>query len=239
MENIKSFLLKQSFQPDFISIFINPFYLIRKGIFDDVKENSHLFKGKLLDFGCGRKPYKNLFCNVSEYIGVDIEVSGHPHFNSQVDVFYDGKTLPFPDNYFDGIFCSEVIEHLFNKEELLPELYRVLKKDGIGLFTFPFSWPEHEKPYDFARYTTFASKVIFEKEKFKVVSITKTGNFIQVIFQYILLYLFSIIPVKSSKLKQFFLIPFTILLNLTGIIFSFILPKNKDLYFNNIVFIKK
>ena len=239
MANLKNFLLKQSFQPNLISFFINPFYIIRKGIFDNIKENSPHFKGKLLDFGCGRKPYKDLFYNVSEYIGVDIEVSGHPHIISQVDVFYDGKTLPFPDNHFDGIFCSEVVEHLFNREEIITELYRVLKKDGIGLFTFPFSWPEHEKPYDFARYTTFASKTIFEKAKFDVVSIKKTGDFVQVIFQYILLYLFSVIPLKNSKLKQVFLIPFTILLNVSAIIFSLILPKNKDLYFNNIVLVKK
>ena len=53
-----------------------------------------------MDFGCGSKPYKSLF-NVEEYLGVDYYNEGHPHENEQIDVFYDGKNLPFPDNYFD------------------------------------------------------------------------------------------------------------------------------------------
>ena len=74
----------------------------------------------MMDFGCGSKPYKSLF-NVNEYVGVDYHGQGHSHVNEQIDVFYDGVLLPFPDNYFDSVFSTEVFEHVFNLENLNPE----------------------------------------------------------------------------------------------------------------------
>ena len=50
------------------------------------------------------------------------------------------KTLPFKDNSFDLIWCSEVIEHLDNPEENLKEFKRVLKKEGQMILTTPNSY---------------------------------------------------------------------------------------------------
>ena len=224
--------------PSYLSIFFNPFFFIRRGIYEGVKDKVVDFKGKILDFGCGSKPYESLFVNAEEYIGVDfepIEASKNP----KIDIFYNGKTLPFPDNHFDYIFCTEVLEHLFNKEELLPELNRVLKTGGMALFTFPFAWPEHAQPYDYARYTTYSSKFIFEKYNFKIKSIEKSGNFVEVIFQFIIFYIFSIIPTENTKIKMLFTLPFAFVFNIIGKICSIILPKQKDLYLNNIVLVQK
>ncbi|MEJ7767038.1 MAG: class I SAM-dependent methyltransferase [Chitinophagaceae bacterium] len=110
---IDAYLKKQSFQPGLLSIFFNPFYFIRKSLFITISDMSRHLKGKLLDFGCGRKPYENLFAGC-EYIGVDVEESGHNHKSSKVDIFYDGKRLPFEDETFDSIFCTEVLENLFD-----------------------------------------------------------------------------------------------------------------------------
>jgi len=90
-----------------------------------------------LDIGCGSKPYESLFKNVTNYIGVDIESSGHDHTDSKVDLYYDGKKLPFDDNYFDCVVSFEVLEHVFNIEELLSEIKRVMKKGGYGIFLVP------------------------------------------------------------------------------------------------------
>jgi SAM-dependent methyltransferase len=238
MFNLKNFFQKEAFMPSFLSLLFNPFYLIRSGIYAHLKSKSVSFTGKILDFGCGSKPYRELFPNVTEYIGVDyepIEVSKNP----SIDIFYNGKTLPFPDNHFDGILCTEVVEHLFNIEELLPELYRVLKKDGVGLFTFPFAWPEHAQPWDFARYTSFSSKFIFEKYKFQIENYEKSGHYIEVIHQFMIFYIFTIIPGNNAKLKMLIMLPFTIFFNLSAKIFSLVLPKQADLYFNNILLVKK
>ena len=164
MEDSKliSFLKQQSFQPGFFSIFFNPFFFIRRSLFRNIRRSAPLLKGKLLDFGCGRKPYENLF-SVEEYIGVDIEESGHNHSLSRVDVYYDGEHIPFPDETFDSLFCSEVFEHVFEPEPLLREVNRVLKNGAVGLITVPFCWNEHELPFDYARYTSAGLQALLER----------------------------------------------------------------------------
>ena len=98
-----------------------------------------------MDFGCGTKPYRTFF-QVEEYVGVDFENPGHPHDNEQIDIFYDGKNIPLPDGYFDSVLSSEVFEHVFNIDEVLAEINRVMKSDGKLLITCPFAWNEHEVP---------------------------------------------------------------------------------------------
>ena len=48
--------------------------------------------------------------------------------NSKVDFFYDGKQFPFDSSEFDWVFSSEVFEHMFNIDEQLEEINRVLKQ---------------------------------------------------------------------------------------------------------------
>jgi len=232
--SLKSFYKREQFQPEIISIFINPFYLIRKTLFKEIKRNSYKLKGKLLDFGCGAKPYRNLF-NVDEYIGVDIENKGHSHEKEEIDYFYDGKKLPFPDDSFDSLFCSEVFEHVFNLDEILTEIKRVMRNNSLALITTPFAWDEHEVPFDFARYSSFGMKAVLEKHGFQIVEQTKTNSFIEVIFQFWILYIYYFIKTKNNYLNIFlniiFIAPFTLL----GTIFSAILPRKDGLYHNNVI----
>src|SRR5687768_16959010 len=101
---LTGFLKKQSFQPSFVSLFINPFYFIRRALYQALQKEAPLLSGRLMDFGCGRKPYEELF-RVSQYIGIDVEQTGHDHALSRVDVYYDGKTIPFDNAHFDAVFC--------------------------------------------------------------------------------------------------------------------------------------
>lgn len=55
---------------------------------------------------------------------------------------YDGKKLPFPDNYFDLITSMEVWEHAKDTRIMLKEIQRVLKPDGIlHITTANKLWP--------------------------------------------------------------------------------------------------
>ncbi len=223
-------------------IFRHPLLLIRKGIEKEIAILSKKMAGTVLDFGCGSKPYLQYFAHIDKYIGLDIEQSGHSHQNEQIDVFYDGKKIPFNDNHFDGIFTSEVFEHIFNLEEVIPELHRVLKPNGKLLLSCPFAWPEHEVPYDFARYSSFAIKAIMERNGFKVLEQQKTGHFFEVIMQYFIFYVFCFIPKKPALiyyvLHQILILPFLVF----TLIVSSILPKimkRKDLYFNNVLLVEK
>lgn len=224
---------------DFNPPIYRPLYFIRKGILKGVAKHAPSLTGKLMDFGCGMKPYKPLCINATGYTGVDYEGGGHSHENEQIDVYYDGKTLPFENNTFDSIITSEVFEHIFNLEDILKELNRVLKPGGKILITTPFVWDEHEIPNDFGRYTSFGMKALLERNGFNVVEINKSTNFIETIFQLWPLYWsINIFP----KLRPFGGITsavFCFFNNCSGWLISRIFPKGKSLYLNLIVLAEK
>ena len=157
------------FSKNFLGVFYNPFYFTRMFLFKEIEDLAKLFEGKVVDIGCGTKPYKMLFNNVTEYIGLDIEISGNGDSKEDIDLFYDGKKIPLESNSVDGFFSSETFEHIFNLEEIIPEIHRALKPNGLLLATCPFMWPEHEIPYDYARYTSFGLKHLLEKNGFEIV----------------------------------------------------------------------
>ncbi len=49
----------------------------------------------------------------------------------------DGTNMPFSDNTFDWLVCSEVLEHVPNREDMISEFSRVLKPDGTLILTTP------------------------------------------------------------------------------------------------------
>lgn len=233
----------EAFKPRWYSVFFNPAYFIRLYLYKHIQQNASYISGTVLDFGSGKKPYRSLFTNAVNYIGVDYEteVSRKLGYRS-ADVYYDGKTIPFENNYFDAAFSSEVMEHVFNTDEILAEINRVLKPGGYFLFTCPFFCPEHEQPFDFARYTSFALKHLMDKHGFEVVRYEKTGSFIESITQSIVMYLHFFIPHKPAALKAIFFTIFITPFLLAGIVFSKILPariKRNDLYLNNVMLARK
>jgi len=54
----------------------------------------------------------------------------------------DAYRLPFPDDAFDAVICSEVLEHLHEYPKALSEITRVLKPGGVFVPTVPRAWPE-------------------------------------------------------------------------------------------------
>jgi SAM-dependent methyltransferase len=235
---IIEFYKNQQFLIKPYSIFFNPFFIIRRGLFLGIKENARNLNGRLLDFGCGSKPYQSLFVNVQQYIGLDMENEGHSHEKETIDVFYDGKTIPFDNEHFDSIFSSEVFEHIFEIEPILKELNRVLKNGGMMLVSVPFAWNEHEVPNDFGRYTSFGLEHLLNKAGFEIIESIKTGHFAAVLAQYSVLYFYEIFRTKNKYLnilKNLLLFPLVLL----GLMLSACMPRNKSLFFNNIVLARK
>lgn len=232
--------VKYDFNPDKE----HPLFIIRHGLYDAIVQHKYLLTGKMMDFGCGSKPYQSLFTHVSEYIGVDYESASQSHSDEDIDVYYDGSKIPFAENTFDSILSTEVFEHVFNLDVVLNELHRVLKPSGKMLFTCPFVWNLHEIPIDYARYTPFALTYLLEKNGFKIITIDKIGTFSETLTQMELL----LGPNRLFKNKV------TLYLGLSGIINRlFICYKNiwgsfkskylyhnrYDLYLCNIVLVEK
>lgn len=227
------------FRPGLLGLLINPAYLIRSALYKAVNAVAPTMEGDVLDFGCGSKPYAHLFTGAPNYTGIDIEVSGHDHRLSKVDVFFDGANIPFPDEHFDGVVTFETLEHVFDIDYVIREFHRVLKNDGQLLITIPFAWPEHEQPYDFGRYTCFGITAVLQKNGFEIKQIKKTGSFFLAVSQLWIEYIRSLIFPRSRAwraiINMIFVFPVTALV----IILDFIAPKNNNLYFNLVVEAKK
>ena len=237
IRSLKTSFRRQVFIPSWYSIAVNSNYFVSKGTSSGIRKNSHYMTGNMLDFGCGTKPYRTLF-NAENHIGVDIKNSAHNNDVSFVDKFYDGKIIPFSDEYFDSVFSSEVLTHIFNTDEILPELNRVLKKNGYFLLTVPFVWKENEQPHDSVRYTSFGVKYLLEKNGFEIINQEKKGNYWIVVSQMFNDYLFSSLP-RIKAIRFLFTVIVIFPLNVLELLFSFILPTNKDIFINNIIVARK
>jgi SAM-dependent methyltransferase len=153
-------------------------YVHRTAILSAIKESLPLFSGRVLDYGCGKMPYKNFLlehAGVTEYIGLDIETA-LDYDNTQPDVVWDGIVMPFPDGFFDVVFATEVFEHIHVLDHALLEIHRVLKQGGMLFFTIPYVWPLHEVPNDEYRYTPFALEKSFKQAAFSEITIKPTGG---------------------------------------------------------------
>jgi len=100
--------------------------------------------GVFLDIGCGnggitvvlREAMKS-----EQAYGVEVSPEGVSLANQKGIKAYETDVstskLPFKDEFFDVVFCGEVIEHLFDTDFLLKEVYRTLKQGGTLILTTP------------------------------------------------------------------------------------------------------
>lgn len=152
---------------------LNRNYLHYKYLFADLKSAINRFgHGKILDIGCGNKPYKSYFNDYESYIGCDIIQSSR----NEVDIISEATNIPLSDSYFDTIFTTQTIEHVFEHRKMVEEAYRLLKKNGYIIISGPMYWPHHEEPYDFYRFTKHGLRAILEAAGFEVIEIKSNGG---------------------------------------------------------------
>jgi len=102
---------------------------------------------RILDAGCGIGLYSLELANKGAQVtGVDIntkKITIAQNLANKMkikNVFFergDLTNLKLKSDYFDKIICSDVLEHIKNDEKAVKELFRVLKKGGEIIFTFP------------------------------------------------------------------------------------------------------
>lgn len=135
-----------------------------------VQRYAHLCHGRLLDIGCGEKPYESLLSHrVTDYVGLE-----HPdtvHARDRVDVWGDAQDLPFDDGSFDSVCAFHVIEHTAQPSRVMAEAARVLRPDGVLLLAVPFMWGIHEAPRDFYRFTPYALLDLYKQAGLTQVSV--------------------------------------------------------------------
>ncbi len=150
------------------------YYLVYVPLIRDLKSAILKYaRGRVLDIGCGNKPYEKLFeGKITEYIGCDIIQSNL----QKVDVLSNANDIPLPDNSFDTVFSTQTLEHVEDHQGLVNEAYRLVKPGGYFIVSGPMYWHLHEEPYDFFRFTKYGFKYIFEKAGFEIEEIIANGG---------------------------------------------------------------
>jgi SAM-dependent methyltransferase len=109
-------------------------------------------QGKVLNIGSGSTDYGDWVTN--------LDIVKLPN----VDVIADAHALPFEDGYFDGVFCSAVLEHTTRPWVVAKEAQRVLRGGGIACIQAPFLEGVHDEK-DYFRFTLNGLKSLFPELK--------------------------------------------------------------------------
>ncbi len=204
-----------------ITFILAPRFLTKMYILDSIKlmlkkYGKDFYGKKLLDVGCGSKPYAPMFRKLGvEYTGIDFKsYSPNKTFSPELpDLYFDANytknfRLPkFKTGSYDIITSFEVLEHSKEPEVFFEEASRILKKGGYLVVSVPFIWELHMLPYDYYRYSEFKIRDFCEKNNFTIIETINRGNAFSTILQ------LSIIAVTEQKW------PFALRVLIYGLIF--------------------
>ena len=147
--------------------------LLKSGL----EELAGLDCNRLLDVGCGSKPYQELF-KAKKHIGLDTPWTLHE--KSLADVHGTALALPFKPASLDTVLLTEVLEHVPEPQVCLREIGAALKKGGKVIVTIPFFYWTHEEPHDYYRYTPHGLRHLLERCGFKIERIHARGGALSV-----------------------------------------------------------
>ncbi len=163
-----------------------------KKIFKTSKEYKELYSnpGNVLDIGCGNGFYINKLKNKGWKVkGVEPSKVASEIGNSIGLNIFNGSLIDakYQDNEFDLIYSHHSFEHIYNPNETLVEINRVLKKDGklfIGIPNFGGMnakvwgryWYYLGAPVHTFNYSPKNITLLLEKNKFKVEKINYVGS---------------------------------------------------------------
>lgn len=114
---------------------------------------------RVLDLGCGEGRHVIAACALDgvDAVGLDLSLDDLATARQRMTDFRaetpkdaplfallagDALRLPFGDDSFDAVICSEVLEHIPNYRAAIAEIYRVLKPGGRFCASVPRAWCE-------------------------------------------------------------------------------------------------
>jgi len=142
----------------------------------------------VLDLGGNRIGKRGLFDIESfelDVVYANLSVAKRPHVKAMAE------HVPFKEATFDVVVCSELLEHVLDPIQVLVEIFRVLRKDGLVLICVPFMTRIHGDPTDFGRYTDYYWSQILGGVGFKNVIIESQGGFWSVLAEMIRCFVYA------------------------------------------------
>src|SRR5260370_21546139 len=131
---------------------------------------------RVLDVGAGEGRFKSLFAH-TEYVGIDF-AQGDPSLDySKLDVIGRLEPLRFPNVSFDHVISIVVLEHTPDPGRVIEEFRRILKPGGMVHLVVPHMWEEHQRPYDFFRFTSSGIRYLLEVSGIRIRKIQPVGGF--------------------------------------------------------------
>ena len=111
-------------------------------VIKSLKSKGVSFNGKrVLDVGSGTGGYSlNLLNNGAKVVALDIIKDYFQNVKGVGFVLGDAANMPFKSNIFDFVFCSSLVEHVKEPDELIREIKRILRKNGMCYLSFPPFW---------------------------------------------------------------------------------------------------
>lgn len=218
-------------------------YWVRTRIDYAISANAKVAHGTLLDIGCGSKPFEQTFePYIEKYIGLEYSPESGYRGN-RADVCGDAAFLPFADESFDTILCTEVLEHVPNPEKAIEEFARILRPGGTIITTAPFFYPIHDE-YDFFRYTPDGVAAIMNRYELQVERIEPLSGTAVALAAMLNTYWFDIGFIWTKWLYPIGVIlrPFLwlvcFIVNVAGGVFEKVLPSN-HMSFNHLTIARK
>ncbi len=146
-----------------------PGWSIRRPLADWLREEGAAAAGKrVLDVGCGVKPYYPFFAGAAEYVGVDVRQ------NRNADLHGAIEALPVEDGSFDVVLCTQVLEHVDDPARAVAELHRVTAPGGRVLASTHGVMLYHPNPQDLWRWTHAGLERLFAEHEWS--SLTVRGG---------------------------------------------------------------
>jgi len=192
-----------------------------------IDKYSNKCRGKLVDIGCGNKPYLRYFSLIDEYIGVDID-------NNEADIVANAESLPIKSNSIDIVLCNQLIEHVSEPTKIIVEINRILKEEGILILTAPQMGRLHGEPNDYYRYTKWGLKYLLEENRMKLEIIESHGGIFRAIGSHLNFFIIDYFG-RSIYLKG--VLRYTVI-NINNFVFNFLdklIPWEKDTLGYNII----
>lgn len=192
-----------------------------------IDKYSNKCRGKLVDIGCGNKPYLRYFSLIDEYIGVDID-------NNEADIVANAEFLPIKSNSIDIVLCNQLIEHVSEPIKIIVEINRILKEEGILILTAPQMGRLHGEPNDYYRYTKWGLKYLLEENRMKLEIIESHGGIFRAIGSHLNFFIIDYFG-RSNYLKR--VLRYTVI-NINNFVFNFLdrlIPWEKDTLGYNII----